>query len=384
MSNQVFKVIFSTAKKDSYELVLSVYPELTTVIRECYYEGKIVRRLRSIVEHSPRFDSWPFYDKWVISFQRQEYGISISFNQGYTESLFWKRCLNEPVVSVKVESPDGYLSANQVDCIVSEWSAWSQCSSTCQIGTRSRTRLILRAASFAGMTCPTLIENEGCNTNIPCVDCNYSSWSAWGECSVTCQGGVRSRTRKLIWKSDIETQCHDPESDVEMCNQQSCPVDCLLSEWTVWSACSSTCGVGNKMRYRIVFSESDLGGIQCPSEKDRTERVSCKLQDCQKTCSTPGICQNGATCIDIPNSGFSCECADSYYGRFCERKKHEWWIYFIVCIASQIFIAAIIKFTFLSRNEPITETPIVYNQEYGMNANYTPVFDVNADISGIY
>ncbi|KAJ1606274.1 CpTSP9 [Cryptosporidium canis] len=383
ISSEGFQILFATAKRNSYELIMSVLPSITTVVRECTYEGKVVRRLKSVVEHSPRFDKWPFFDKWVVSFQRQEYGISISFNQGYTESLFWKRCLNEPIVSVKVVSKDGYLSADQVDCIVSEWSTWSQCSSSCQVGTRSRTRLILRPASFEGVTCPNLIENEGCNISIPCEDCVYSSWGVWSDCSVSCQGGMRTRTRKLIWKSDIKGNCEDRESDIESCNEQSCPVNCGLSDWTTWSTCSSTCGPGSKMRYRIILTQADLGGVQCPAEKDITERASCNLQECEKSCSLSEICRNGGSCIDIPNSGFSCECTEDYYGKFCEHKKYSWWVYFAFCIATQIVIGAIVKNTFLSRPAPITETPVTYNQEYAVN-EYAPAFDNNADISGIF
>ncbi|KAF7458520.1 thrombospondin type 1 domain-containing protein [Cryptosporidium felis] len=382
-SSDGFKIMFATAKKDSYELIMTAYSSLTTVYRECTYEGRTVRSLKSIVEHSPRFDKWPFFDKWVVSFQRQEYGISISFGQGYSETLFWKRCLNEPIVSVKVISGEAYLSANQVDCIVSEWSTWSQCSSTCQIGTRSRTRLILRPASFEGVTCPTLIENEGCNISISCEDCNYSSWSPWSECSVSCQGGVRTRTRKLIWKSDIEGQCQDPGTDVEACNEQKCPINCRISDWTTWSSCSSTCGTGNKLRYRIVFAEADLGGVQCPPEKDRTERAPCKQQECDKTCSNSDICQNGGTCIDTPNGGFTCECAENYFGNFCESKKYEWWIYLLLCVITQIIIGAIVKSTFLSRPAPIVNSPVTYNQQYGAE-EYTPAFDNNADMMGVF
>ncbi|KAK6590073.1 extracellular with 3 TSP1 domains and an EGF domain [Cryptosporidium xiaoi] len=383
-TNSVVRISFATAKKNSYELIFTIYPALNKIERECTYEGVIVRKLTSVAGTSPRFINWPFFDKWVVNFQRQEYGISISLSQGYSEFLYWKRCLNEPVVSVKVEAEDGYLSANQVDCIVSEWSTWSQCSSTCQNGTRSRTRLILRPASFKGVTCPNLIESEGCNISIPCEDCVYSSWSAWGSCSVSCQGGSKTRTRKLIWKSDIKSNCQDPEMDIETCNEQSCPIDCKLSDWTTWSTCSSTCGPGNKIRYRIVFLESDLGGVQCPSEEERTERVSCNNQDCDKSCLSGGICQNGGTCTDIPNSSFTCECAENYYGTFCEHRKYEWWVYFVVCLLSQVFIAAIIKFTFLSRPSSNIVTPVTYAQNNAANFDYMPAFDNNTDISGIY
>jgi hypothetical protein len=50
-----------------------------------------------------------------------------------------------------------------VDCVVSEWSAWSECVE----GTQTRTRTILTPASNGGTPCPVLEETQPCD--MPCV-----------------------------------------------------------------------------------------------------------------------------------------------------------------------------------------------------------------------
>jgi uncharacterized protein (DUF433 family) len=50
-----------------------------------------------------------------------------------------------------------------VDCVVSEWSAWSECVE----GTQTRTRTILTPASNGGTPCPVLVETQPCD--MPCI-----------------------------------------------------------------------------------------------------------------------------------------------------------------------------------------------------------------------
>ncbi|XP_075975227.1 spondin-1-like [Anticarsia gemmatalis] len=47
------------------------------------------------------------------------------------------------------------------------------------------------------------------------------------------------------------------------------PNDCLVSEWTEWSACSKTCGFGDKFRQRTIVRQKKHGGRDCPSLTDR-------------------------------------------------------------------------------------------------------------------
>jgi uncharacterized protein YfcZ (UPF0381/DUF406 family) len=72
-----------------------------------------------------------------------------------------------------------------VNCVVSDWSAWS----TCNGGTQSRTRTIITQPSGGGQACPTLTETRDCP-----VDCVVSAWSDWS----TCSEGLQSRTRTVV------------------------------------------------------------------------------------------------------------------------------------------------------------------------------------------
>jgi hypothetical protein len=55
-----------------------------------------------------------------------------------------------------------------VDCVVSEWSTWSECID----GSITRTRTIITPASNGGAVCPVLTESQSCSTAIQCF--NYS------------------------------------------------------------------------------------------------------------------------------------------------------------------------------------------------------------------
>ena len=44
-----------------------------------------------------------------------------------------------------------------------------------------------------------------------------------------------------------------------------CPVDCIMSDWSPWSDCSTSCETGSQMRYRHIKQMPSDGGRQCPS-----------------------------------------------------------------------------------------------------------------------
>ncbi|XP_024935582.1 spondin-2 isoform X2 [Cephus cinctus] len=47
-------------------------------------------------------------------------------------------------------------------------------------------------------------------------------------------------------------------------------VDCLLSEWSEWSTCSASCGVGFESRTRSILTLNKRGGTPCPQETRQT------------------------------------------------------------------------------------------------------------------
>ena len=40
--------------------------------------------------------------------------------------------------------------------------------------------------------------------------------------------------------------------------------DCRVSEWSEWSECSKSCGLGQMLRTRKVIAPSKRGGVPCP------------------------------------------------------------------------------------------------------------------------
>lgn len=48
-------------------------------------------------------------------------------------------------------------------------------------------------------------------------------------------------------------------------------VDCNVTEWTTWSSCSVTCGGGMKSSTRKIISEPLFDGKLCPDSLDKEE-----------------------------------------------------------------------------------------------------------------
>ena len=63
--------------------------------------------------------------------------------------------------------PTTMMPQQTIDCTVSNWSNWSNCSDNCS-GTQNRTRTIMTRAQNGGTVCPALTETQACNT-----DCLY-------------------------------------------------------------------------------------------------------------------------------------------------------------------------------------------------------------------
>ena len=159
----------------------------------------------------------------------------------------------------------------KVDCVVSEWSEWSECTKVCNGGTQTRTRTVITPASNGG-TCPELSETRACNEQ-PCpVDCVVSDWSEWSTCTKACGGGIQTRTRTVITPAMYGGRPCPTLSDTMVCNAQPCPVDCVVSAWSAWSPWSSDCGYGFRTRSRTVVTQPANGGKACPQLEEKEER----------------------------------------------------------------------------------------------------------------
>lgn len=184
-----------------------------------------------------------------------------------------------------------------VDCRLGDWSGFTSCSETCGGGAATRSRSIVTQQANGGLPCVGATNEEiRCNTQTCPVDCQLDEWSPWTGCTVTCGGGTMTRQRTVLEPSrDGGAACTGESFQEAACSQVQCPVDCVVTDWSPWSGCSTTCGGGVNLRFRIAQVESAFGGVPCPSSLTETLEcsdapcpVDCKLGDWRdwESCST--------------------------------------------------------------------------------------------------
>jgi hypothetical protein len=111
-----------------------------------------------------------------------------------------------------------------IDCVVTAWSDWGACSATCGGGTQPRSRQVVTEPQNGGAACPALTDQRACNDQ-PCmpIDCVVTAWGPWGECSQTCGGGTQSRSRQIVTQPQDGGAACPTLSDTQSCNTQPCP-----------------------------------------------------------------------------------------------------------------------------------------------------------------
>jgi hypothetical protein len=184
--------------------------------------------------------------------------------------------------NVCVTKDDLYrLSHPPVNCVVSGWSEWTKCDKLCGGGSQTRTRFVTTKPANGGTECPALTELQKCNTQ-PCAqDCKVSNWSGWEACSKTCGGGVQTRTRTIIQpRINDGTECPTLYED-QVCNTNPCPLDCMVSVWSDWSKCDKPCEGGSQTRTRTVLQQAAYNGEKCPI---LNESQICNTQVCPTDC----------------------------------------------------------------------------------------------------
>lgn len=131
-------------------------------------------------------------------------------------------CSPAPYATNDLNSED--CSLYKCDCFVSPWSAWGACSSSCGVGTSSRSRTILRSPDNNGKPCPELTQSQTCQ--VPGVtdcntDCVLSVWSAWKPCQNLAGSCLKMRNRKVVTPASgsgaacgdltVSSQCDDSQ-----------------------------------------------------------------------------------------------------------------------------------------------------------------------------
>jgi hypothetical protein len=168
-----------------------------------------------------------------------------------------------------------------VDCAVSLFGTWSECSKSCGGGSQSRGRKVLHAGNTQGVVCPFLHEVGACGTGACPIDCIVSTYSAWDRCSASCGSGYQRKRRVVSQSPSADGKGCPVLMETRVCNTATCATDCVVLPFSSWSDCSTTCGVGAYHRTRDIEITPSAGGAPCPG---LVEHRKCSLGPCPVNC----------------------------------------------------------------------------------------------------
>merc|ERR550517_273376 len=237
-------------------------------------------------------------------------------SEGWSYQIATKRCYFLNQVNVTILQPNSHLmekdmtigwatglrscSEPDLDGGWSGWSAWTAGVADCQVRVRNCDSPV---PCGAGLDCKgEAAEYDNCPDP---VNGQWGLWGAWTSCSVTCGGGLRTRTRLCNNPAPANggLDCPDPADgeEEETCNNQLCPapVNGGWSEWSISKECiscslRSRANSNKQKRLKQVRSCTNHkpanGGKDCEGEASGCSKFECLLTP-SPTPSPPGGCQ---------------------------------------------------------------------------------------------
>ncbi|XP_058979646.1 spondin-1-like [Musca domestica] len=195
----------------------------------------VIRRMRSDFPSDPRS---PFYDPTGAPMK------PMAMLKIKRQRLYERKCTDE--------------DSNNADdipreCHTHPWSAWSECSAECGLGTRSRSRVYKQPEVASIYNCDEIVIKRQVE---PCSGaCSKSDNPPWlQEEDENGEGdNLLKSLRPMIKRGGGRSN-----------------VDCA-GQWSAWSACNATCGVGFKMRRKILDARAQR---EC-QEEDLYEYEKC-------------------------------------------------------------------------------------------------------------
>lgn len=223
------------------------------------------------------------------------------------------------------------------------WSDFTSCSASCGGGVRNRNRTCTNPVPmYDGKNCSNLgedFQSQECNIH-PCpIHGGFTSWSNFTACSKTCGNGTRMRNRACSNPAPKHggRNCTGEFEEIEDCNTFPCPIDGGYTQWSNYSECTKSCGIGEQVRYRNCTNPIPRHGGKtcdvlgppmqvrvcnthpCPIHGGYTEWTN--FTECSKPCGN-GTSNRTRTCTNpIPRFGGN-NCTD-YGSSFDIRSCNE-------------------------------------------------------------
>jgi hypothetical protein len=186
------------------------------------------------------------------------------------------------ISSPKTDAPTAAPTGTDVHCKLSKWSEFSACSATCGKGTKQSWRMIIKDHQGNGKKCGALTKKATCE-DVDCpIDCKMTEWSKMKKCSKTCGGGFQVKTRRVRRAAMYDGKKCGATKAKKVCNAMPCPVNCKTTAWDEGAGrCSAACGGGKKWLTRTIFRPSYYGGKACGK---LLKSVACNQNECPTNC----------------------------------------------------------------------------------------------------
>ncbi|CEM40094.1 unnamed protein product [Vitrella brassicaformis CCMP3155] len=184
----------------------------------------------------------------------------------------------EAVRTVRLEVATIYKRPAPSDCELADWHSEGACSKTCGGGKMTRTRTVIAPPGNGGAGCGPLTKTAKCNTD-PCpIDCVLGNFSDWTDCSATCGGGLMSRQREVIREARHNGSPCVGTEETRQCNVDPCG-SCDVGEWHEWTPCDRACGGGFRYSRRVVAPTGTFTADDCKAE-ETVKRQDCSIDVC--------------------------------------------------------------------------------------------------------